>query len=195
MSEAATEYRSIMLGTETVEIDTLRPYFMNARRGDRDRIQKSLKKTGQYKRLTVNQGTKTGRAREILAGNNTWYSAIDLGWSKIDVEWVDVDDAEANRINIVDNRLNDLATNDTDIVVEQLGMFDDPEDIEASGWTQDEVDQLLTPPEPDDEDPDADSQMGDLEFRIVVDCRSESHQSELLATFEREGLNARPLVS
>ncbi len=192
MSDQVRQHPSIMDGVETVEVDTLRPFYMNARHGDHVKLRASLAKTGQYKRLTVNRGTKTGRPREILAGNNTWACATDLGWPTIDIEWVDVDDQEANRINIVDNRLNDLATYDTDVQAEQLSMLDD--DYEGSGWTEDEVEKFLTPPDMDEpEEPDSDEQMGGYEYRVVVDCKDEKDQARLIETLEKEGRTCRPL--
>lgn len=38
-------------------------------------------------------------------------------------------------------------------------------------------------------------ELGGLKFRLVVDCRDEAHQGELLARLEREGLKCQPLMS
>jgi ParB-like nuclease domain len=45
------------------------------------------------------------------------------------------------------------------------------------------------------ESPGAQSQMGDLEYRVIILCAGEDHQAELLARFESEGLEARALIS
>lgn len=50
------------------------------------------------------------------------------------------------------------------------------------------------PPLPGDE-PDTAPQLAGLEYRVVVDCRDEAHQAELLGRFESEGLPCRPLIS
>jgi hypothetical protein len=42
---------------------------------------------------------------------------------------------------------------------------------------------------------DTSSQLDGMSFRIVVDCESEIHQTELLETFDREGLTCRALIS
>lgn len=39
------------------------------------------------------------------------------------------------------------------------------------------------------------SQMGALEYRVIVDCTGEQHQVELLERFEKEGLPCRALIS
>lgn len=42
---------------------------------------------------------------------------------------------------------------------------------------------------------DSDEHLGGLEYRIVIECVSESHQAELLTQFEQEGLVCRALIS
>ncbi|MEN3329038.1 MAG: hypothetical protein V7638_3845 [Acidobacteriota bacterium] len=42
---------------------------------------------------------------------------------------------------------------------------------------------------------DTSSQLGALTYRVIVDCRDEAHQAELLAAFELEGITCRPLIS
>jgi hypothetical protein len=41
----------------------------------------------------------------------------------------------------------------------------------------------------------AGSQLGGLEYRVVVDCTNEAHQVELLRRFEEEGMVCRALIS
>lgn len=45
------------------------------------------------------------------------------------------------------------------------------------------------------EPPDTTPQLGGLEYRIVIDCDSEYHQTELLARLDAEGLKCRALIS
>lgn len=42
---------------------------------------------------------------------------------------------------------------------------------------------------------DTSPQLGDLEYRIVVDCASETQQAQLLERFETEGITCRALIS
>lgn len=42
---------------------------------------------------------------------------------------------------------------------------------------------------------DPSPKLGDVEFRVVVDCKNEADQAELMARFEKEGLVCRPLMS
>jgi hypothetical protein len=124
----------------TVKIDSLTPFEGNAKRGDIPKIRKSLEKLGQYKPIVVNLGTKTGRTYEILAGNNTWEAAKELGWEEIEIHEVDVDPEEAAQINLLDNKLNELGTYDEKALAAQLA---DLTDFEITGYSQDELDHLL----------------------------------------------------
>jgi ParB-like chromosome segregation protein Spo0J len=141
------------LTVEAVPVGDLHTYYRNPRRGNTTVIAQSLKAHGQYKAITVNRGTHTGREDEVLAGNHTLMAARDLGWETIDVSYVDVDDDEAARIVAIDNRSSDLAENDDRLLLELLatlpdldGTGYDPGDVEA-------LEKLLGAP-PEDTPPD-----------------------------------------
>jgi ParB-like chromosome segregation protein Spo0J len=116
------------LTVHKVPVGDLRTYYRNPRRGNTTVIARSLKANGQYKALTVNRGTHTGRPNEVLAGNHTLMAARDIEWEAIDVSFVDVDEDQAARIVAIDNRSSDLATNDDRILLELLAEIANPED-------------------------------------------------------------------
>ena len=121
-------------------------FHRNARRGDVDAIARSLHVNGQYKPIVVNRGTLTGRPNEVLAGNHTLLGARDLGWSSIDCYVIDVDDEAATRINIADNRTSQLGGFDN---AELAALLDTFEDLEGTGYTGQELEDLhalITPP-------------------------------------------------
>ena len=72
-------------------------------------------------------------------------AAKSLGWSQIAVTWVDVDEEQAKRIVLVDNRTNDLAGYDEKALRELLGGL---EDLDGSGYDRAFVDELLGVGEP-----------------------------------------------
>lgn len=95
-----------------VPVADLRPYAANPRRGDIGALRDSLAAHGQYRPIVVRRTTG-----EILAGNHTFRAAVDLGWEKVAATYVDVDDDEAARIVLVDNRTTDRAGyDDSDLV-------------------------------------------------------------------------------
>ncbi len=123
-----------------VALAELRPYHKNPRRGNVKAIAESLKKRGQYKPLTVNVGTHTGRPMEILAGNHTFHAASSLELPTVAIVTVDVDDAEAAQIVLADNRLADLGSYDDG---DLLATLEDAGSLEGTGYTDQDLTELL----------------------------------------------------
>lgn len=119
-----------------VSISTLSPYHKNPRRGNVDRLAESLEVNGQYRPIVVNR-----RTLEVLAGNHTMKAAQQLGWDKIAATFVDVDEHDAARIVLVDNRSNDLADYDDLALAEVLQGLDE---LEGTGYTTDDLEGLLS---------------------------------------------------
>lgn len=172
--------------TEMVPIESIKPYGKNPRQGNVSMIKESLEHNQQYRAIVVRRATK-----EILAGNHTWIAARELKWDKILVHWVDVDDDQARKIVLVDNKSNDAAGYDKQLLA---SLLQEADDLIGTGYTQAEIDKMLDQDTPPD-DPDPKESMGDLEFRVIVDCRDEEHQADLMGRLEAEGLNCRPLMS
>ena len=142
------------LAVEYVPVGELVLYHRNPRRGDVGRIAESLRVNGQYRTICANRGTQTGRPNEVLAGNHTLLGIRQLGWETAAVTWVDVDDDQAARIVVVDNRTSDLADYDGSELLALLAEF---EDLEGTGYTDAEFAKLLADegePPPSLTDPD-----------------------------------------
>jgi ParB-like chromosome segregation protein Spo0J len=120
---------------ETVPIKTLIPFDGNAREGDIGAISESLKHLGQYRPVVARRETN-----QILVGNHTWRAAKHLGWKNIAVAWVDVDDEQATRIVLIDNRTSDLSGYDDDAL---LALLTNVNDLDGTGYTPDDLDDLL----------------------------------------------------
>jgi DNA modification methylase len=119
-----------------VPIGSVRPYARNPRRGNLDAIRGSLEIHGQYKPIVVNR-----RTSEVLAGNHTLAAALELGWHEIAVTFVDVDEEQAARIVLVDNRTSDLGSYDEQALVDLLASFEDG--LEGTGFVPLELNRLL----------------------------------------------------
>jgi hypothetical protein len=89
---------------------------------------------GQYRPIVVNKTTK-----HILSGNHTYQGAVQLGWEKIAVHWVEVDDVEEIKILIVDNRTSDLATYDP----QELNKLLMSTGLRGTGFSSEEVAEIL----------------------------------------------------
>jgi ParB-like chromosome segregation protein Spo0J len=120
---------------ETVTINEIKVHPLNPREGDIGTIIQSLEVMGQYRPIVVNKRTK-----HILSGNHTYQGAVQLGWEKIAVHWVDVDDVEEIKILIVDNRTSDLATYDP----QELNKLLTSTGLRGTGFSSEEVAEILS---------------------------------------------------
>lgn len=147
------------LGTRDVPTVDLTPFPGNAKRGDVDTIRGSIRRNGQYRSLVV-RSAPDGRLI-VLAGNHTLQALILEGHPTARCEIVECDDDTARRINLADNRTAELGDYDRDGLAELLSYLDG--DYEGTGYTDEYVQALITPPSEDWEDafdnlPDGDRQ-------------------------------------
>ena len=171
-----------------VPIETLHQFEGNPNVGDVALIRRSLRRFGQYKPITVNIGTLTGRPNEILAGNHTWQAARQEGWPDIARTLIDVDQQEATGIVAADNRIAELAKRDPEMLAEMLGGLDD---LEATGYTEEDLAKLLEDQSPDDAGEDDED---DPVWGVIITCRDEAQQLDLLQKLDAEGLDVRAMV-
>ncbi len=128
-------------------MDAVLPFPGNARRGNQEKIKTSLRKHGQYKELIVQDSTGY-----IVVGNNTYAAMRDLGYTEVAVLRLDLDDAKARELLLMDNSSSDDGIYDERALVALLG---DVVDWDAVGWDPDDLDDLLVKLEENTGDPDA----------------------------------------
>lgn len=85
-------------------IDSLIEHPENPRRGSVSAIVDSIKAHGFYGYVMAQTST-----RHVLIGNHRLRAAREVGLTEIPVMWADVDDDEARRLLLQDNRTGDLA--------------------------------------------------------------------------------------
>lgn len=126
----------------TVPIDAPKLFAGNARRGDVEKLKKSLEDHDQYRPIVLNKrvGTKYGD-NTVLAGNHTLIAAREIGMTEIDVWYVDVDDDEALEINLVDNATSDSAYNDPALLA---ALLEQAKNTARAGYSDDFLDELLS---------------------------------------------------
>lgn len=124
-----------------VPIEEIAHYPGNARTHDEALLRDSLERNGQYRPVVINRGTLTGRPNEVLAGNGTTGAARDLGWTHVAATFVDVDDEQARRIVLIDNRANDVAGYDLDALADLLKAAQP--DLSGTGYDQNFFDGLI----------------------------------------------------
>ena len=123
---------------ENVDPSTLSLHPENPRQGDVGAIVTSIEKNGWFGTLVAQRKT-----RQVLAGNHRLQAAIALEMDSVPVYWVDVDESEAKRILLADNRTSDLATWDDTILVTLLESLATNDELLGSGYDGDDLDALL----------------------------------------------------
>lgn len=118
----------------SVPVGDIKPHPRNVRSGNVDAIKDSLQAHGQYRPIVVQKSTG-----HVLAGNHTYMAAVELGWPEIEVSFVDVDDEQALRIMLVDNRTSDFGTYDDQGLSELLSMLDT---LDGTGFDLDDLSDL-----------------------------------------------------
>ena len=141
----------------TLPVGVLHPYRGNPRNGDVALIKTSLLEHGQYRPAVVND-TEDGYI--TLAGNHLVQAMRELdeehpneGWGAVWVHIVRLDEQQARRLALTDNRSSDLATYDEAALLAELEALDV---FDGTGWAEADLDALeaLTTdaePEPADE--------------------------------------------
>jgi uncharacterized protein (UPF0297 family) len=126
----------IAAATRVVDIDAVRPHPDNPNRGSVPVVRESLRAHGQYRTIVVQQATG-----HVLAGNTTWAAAKAEGRPTIAVIELDVDDEEAVRIMLADNRSAQLGDGyDDQILADILAGLPH---LEGTGFSDADRDNLL----------------------------------------------------
>ena len=192
--------------TVSLALSDLRLYQRNPRKGNVGAVAASLKAHGQYRPIVANIGTHTGRRLEVLKGNHTLKAFRSLAqrepdderWSTILVHLVDVDDDQAKRIVLADNKTSEAGGYDNAVLADLLGDVRDSLDgFGATGFSVEDLDALtpttvdLGPEDYVDEDdlPSEESGRGApvISYSIVFDDLEQKRQwTEFMSWLRRE---------
>lgn len=122
------------LSTPTTDMT---PWPGNPRRGDLDDIAEKLSHFGQYQPIIVQRSTG-----HIVVGNHRYQAATErLGWTSMAAVFLDIDDVTAQKMLAADNRASDKSGYDDRLLAEFLSAMPD---LENTGWTFDEYDDLIS---------------------------------------------------
>lgn len=124
---------------ELVAVRSLKVHPKNPRKGNEAAILASLEANGWWGALVVQRST--GR---VLAGNHRLLAARKAKAKEVPVLWVDVDDEQALRILLADNRTADVATYDDRVLAGVLReLLEGTGKLEGTGYTAAGLDELL----------------------------------------------------
>jgi len=114
----------------SIPVSTLSEHPENPRRGDSKAVNESIAANGFYGAILVQRSS--GR---VLAGHTRLKAAKQSGATSVPGIWLDVDDKEAKRILLADNRTSDLAYYDDDALFAVLGsILDEGSNLKGTGY-------------------------------------------------------------
>lgn len=126
-----------------VDLATLKPFPGNAKTHDDALLQESITDLGQYRPLVVARSDDPDWDGVILAGNGTADALHATGARVVLVTYVEGDEKKFRKINLVDNRANDRGDYDRDLLLDLLQNDLVAADLTATGYTQQDIDDLL----------------------------------------------------
>jgi ParB-like chromosome segregation protein Spo0J len=151
-------------GMELVSLSALSLHPRNVNQGDIGAIHESIDVNGFYGAIIAQRSTG-----HVLAGNHRLKTAQQAGADEIPVIWVDVDDAEALRILLADNRTTRLGTDNTADLAELLTeILADAGTLAGTGYDEDALDQLIN-----DMAADSTPDVGDVSMVACPACGNE----------------------
>ena len=180
--------------TADIPLDELTPFPGNAKRGDVDTIRTSLRRNGQYRSLVVREIPNGPLI--VLAGNHTMQALTAEGHQTARCEVVLCDEDTARHINLADNRTAELGEYDNDALAELLSYLDG--DYQGTGYTDDYVQALITPPEDPPDTADALADTEDIyreQYGVIVICADEADQEAIYERLTAEGFNAKVVTT
>lgn len=124
--------------TELVSVEELITHPQNPRVGNTEAIAASIEDNGWWGTVVVQSSTK-----HILAGNHRVMAAKQLGMERVHVYWVDVNDDQALKILLADNRTTDLASYDDAVLAELLSNLDGDNPLAGTGYDTESITELL----------------------------------------------------
>lgn len=199
MSKTKTTKRRVRTAIDGVvmqrlAIKQIKPAAYNPRKKLRpqdpeyQRIKRSIQTFGMVDPLVWNK-----RSGNLVGGHQRLKILRDeFGVSEVDVSVVDLAPAEEKALNLALNKVGGQW--DEGALADLLGELREQIDASLSGFTQTEIDNLLDS-EPAETAEDTSSQLADLIYRVIIDCKDENEQREMLERFNREGLTCRALIS
>lgn len=200
---------------EWVPLSSLKHWARNPRRNDEavDGVARSIIAFGWGSPVLVR-----GEDRRIIAGHTRSKAAARLAalWRRqnqreradwhpdavrtkdtgeVPVRWkMGLSDAQADALAVADNKLGEKAGWETDLLGQVLADVADAGLVADVGFSDAELDKMLGDVASMD-GAAADTAVSPLSYQVIVGCRDEAHQGEVLEQLEAIGLECRPLIT
>lgn len=134
---------------KVVAIGSLLEHPENPRIGEISKIEESIMNNDFYGAVYVQKSTN-----RIIAGNHRWKAAKHVGISKMPAIFLNVNDEQALKILLVDNRTSDQAKNNNALLLKALEQLHYTNGLLGSGYTNQDMGKLIAMSNPLDTKPE-----------------------------------------
>ena len=175
-----------------VDVRNLKPAESNPRKGDIEAIKKSYERFGQRKPIVALKGSS-----EIIAGNHQYQAALELGWEKIAVVFVEDDEETATAYAIADNRIGQLGEWNVEELVLAFEKIDYA-DFGATGFSEGDVEdfralldeQAMTAPATPTQDGHLGEKAGKVQTQTDLKVQAETSYADYLERYANRAVRA-----
>jgi ParB-like chromosome segregation protein Spo0J len=158
---------------------SLNEHPSNPRIGDVESVKNSIRKNGFFGTIVVQESTNY-----VLAGNHRLKAVTQLGFDSIPATFVDVDDEQAMRILLADNRTSDLGTYDEEALTELLEHLASTDDgLDGTGYDESFLSDV------DDDSDDDEALCDELDFKYIIEIELDDEQSQFELSEKLEEMN------
>ena len=125
------------MNIKSVKLSEIYPYYDNPRDNSNavEPTKESIRRFGFVKPILVD------KAGVIIAGHTRYVAAYQLGLEFVPVVYSDMDDEQAKKYRILDNKLAEKSSFDEDQLLEELRQMEVPSDMQAFFF--EDIDQML----------------------------------------------------
>jgi len=178
---------------EAVDIDRVTEHPRNPNKHGDEQIAllaKIIKASGWRNPICV-----SNRSGFVIKGHGRLMAARVLGVTHVPVEYQDYDtEAAEYQDMIADNRIAELAERDMSIIKDLLEELDTgANDMDLTGYVEAEIERLMT--QFHAESGEGTEKQIKEQWLIVVTCRDENHQTEILDRLIKENIECKALKS
>ena len=127
---------------QMINIDQIKPYPSNPRKISDKAIRMVGKSIAEY---GFRQPLVVDKDNVIIIGHTRFHASRQLGLKEVPCNVADISKEKAKALRIADNRINEETAWDDDKLIEELNsLIKDEYNVDALGFTQEELDSLFT---------------------------------------------------
>ncbi len=174
--------KDLELAAQWVSVGDLKPWKDNPRKNDKAvaKVSASMRRFGFSSPIVARK-----EDGQVIAGHTRLKAAKKLGMLKVPVRYLDITAQEAKLLALADNKIGEEADWDTELLAIVMDEFEATDLAEAGFDDLPEVDEVR----------DASQEVElDQSYRVMIECKDESHQAEVLEMCKQQSLDCSALM-